>query len=639
MNGNQIRQAFLDYYRAKGHAILPSSPIVPENDPTTLFTGSGMQPMVPYLLGEVHPQGDRLADSQKCFRGEDIEDIGDNRHTTFFEMLGNWSLGSYWKQEQLSWLFHFLTKTVGLNPQHLYISVFSGSKTAGIPRDDEAILIWQQLFKNIGIEAKVVELVTQEQAASQGMQAGRIFTYDAAKNWWSRAGEPQNMPIGEPGGPDSEIFYCFDQVKHNPSFGSHCHPNCDCGRFMEICNSVFMAYKKTAKNRYQPLKQKNIDFGGGLERIAAAAANNPDVFTTDLCYPLIEHIENQARVSYADKAVELRIIADHMRGTVMMLAENILPSNKQQGYFVRRLIRRAIIQSENLHLPPGTLASFAPIVSQMFTSAYPEVTQKQDTIQEIINQEESKFRQALAAGKRRIQKDVDKLQTIFDPFQAAEVAFDYFQSYGVPLEVTYHQLTQLNPDLAQIDINQLEKEFEHLRKQHAQSSRDASTGMFKGGLADHSDTVVKYHTTTHLLHQALRDVLGKDIKQTGSNITNKRLRFDFTHPTKLTPDQRKKVEAIINQAISQDLPVTKTIEPKEQALKSGALAFFKEKYADQVSVYTIGNDPKSDWYSKELCGGPHVTSTGKIGTVRIIKETAVGAGTRRIYIQLADSPT
>lgn len=632
MTGNDIRTTYLDHMRSQGHAIVPSSPIVPENDPTTLFTGSGMQPMISYLLGEVHPLGDRLADSQKCFRSEDIEEVGNNRHTTFFEMLGNWSLGSYWKKEQLTWIYDYMINVVGLDPNRLYATYFSGSEADSIPADSEAVDILQAIFSGHGIDATVVILETEAQAAKSGMQGGRIFGYGAKKNWWSRAGVPENMPAGEPGGPDSEIFYEFSHIEHDPAYGDHCHPNCDCGRFMEIGNSVFMAYIKQDDGSFVDLPKKNIDFGGGLERIAAAANDDPDVFKTDLFWPLITHIESLAQASYTEQLASFRLIADHMRGAVMMISEGVLPANKQQGYFVRRLLRRCVLEAERLGLPEQTLHTFTPIVANLFQQAYPELAEQSNTVSRIIEAEEAKFRKAMRSGKRQLEKDLaDADLSDISLTSVAQMAFDYFQTYGVPLEVTYTELAQLSDAVSKLDLNSVEAAFQSLKREHATASRSAASGMFKGGLADHSEAIVKYHTATHLLQQALRDVLGDHVHQMGSNITGERLRFDFAHDMALTEDQKREVLAIVNEKILDDLPVTKSIEAKEEALASGALAFFKEAYPDRVSVYTIG-DPNGSWYSKELCGGPHVSSTGEIGAVTIKKEQSVGAGVRRLYL-------
>ncbi|MBI2010056.1 MAG: alanine--tRNA ligase [Candidatus Chisholmbacteria bacterium] len=623
MKADDIRQKYLNFFANRGHKIIPSSSLVPENDPTTLFTGSGMQPMLPYLLGEKHPLGNRIADSQKCFRAEDIEEVGDNRHTTFFEMLGNWSLGSYWKKEQLGWFFEFLTEVLNINPQSLYVTVFSGDPQNKIPRDGESVEIWQKLFSQKNIAASTVELVTEKQGYKHGMQDGRIFYYEAKKNWWSRSGVPQNMPSGEPGGPDSEVFFLFDEVKHDPKYGPHCHPNCNCGRFLEIGNSVFMAYQKQTDGSFKELPQQNVDFGGGLERLAAVTNHNPDVFQTDLFLPLLDKLETAADVSYQKEAPSLRRISDHFKCAVMMAADGVIPSNKDQGSVMRRLIRKAMISMRKISLnykDTTLIGELVQATATIYKHAYPQVLQQQKHIGDVMAQESQQFSTALDRGIKKLEslKEVD-----------GKVAFDLYQSYGLPLEMTEELLAQMGQ---RVDRHTFTEEF----KKHQAISRSGASKKFAGGLADHSAKVIRLHTATHLLHQALREVLGGEVRQEGSNITAARLRFDFSHHQSLSEDEIKKVELLVNQKVKENLPVHKTIASQDEALKSGALAFFKEKYPDKVSVYTIGKDPKTDWWSKELCGGPHVASTGKIGPVKIIKQQSVGGGIRRLYAELTD---
>jgi alanyl-tRNA synthetase len=631
MKPDQLRQAYLQFFVDRQHAVVPSSPLVPENDPTTLFTGSGMQPMMPYLLGEVHPKGTRIVDAQKCFRSQDIEEVGDNRHTTFFEMIGNWSLGDYFKKEQLEWFFSFLVDEVGLDPQRLYVTVFGGDQAIGIPQDDEAIEVWQQLFGAKGIKADFIA-----NAAEQGMQGGRIFAYPATKNWWSRAGVPQNMPVGEPGGPDSEVFYDFGaelKLHENSPFKDEvCHVNCDCGRFLEIGNNVFMTYQRTSQG-FEPLRQKNIDFGGGLERILAAQNNNPDVFTTDLFNPIIARLEHLSEKSYTDTQYThaFRIIADHLRAAVMLAADGVYPSNKEQGYFARRLLRRAIRYGKQLGIEVLFLGDLVPVISDIYASAYPEVSLQQAKIATIFHQEEEKFNKTIAKGLREFNKLAGQTLT-------AEVAFGLYETFGFPLELSLEEATREGIAIP-TDIDQ---QFMALKQHHAAASRTASAGTFKGGLADQSQNTIKYHTATHLLHAALRQVLGTHVQQKGSNITGERLRFDFSHTAPVTPEQQKQVQQLINEWITADVPVTKQILPKQVALDSGAIAFFIEKYPDEVSVYTIGQNPDGvagdiaqGWISKEFCGGPHVTHTGEIGKIELFKEQSASAGVRRIYVRLA----
>lgn len=613
---NEIRQAYLDFFTSlpRDHAEIPPAPIIPVNDATTLFTPFGMQQLVPYLKGEKHPQGTRVVDSQPSIRIDDIDEVGDNRHTTFFEMLGNWSLGDYFKREQLPWIFEFLTQVVGLNPSHLYVTVFEGNDI--VPRDEESITIWQDLFHS-------------QNPAKPGKEGfdphTKIYLYDAHKNWWSRAGTPDQMPVGEIGGPDSEVFYDFDpgettQIHRQSAYKDlNCHLNCDCGRFLEIGNSVFMEYIKKPDNSFKPLPAQNVDFGGGLERIAAAANNNPDVFTTDAFAPLITQLTTDSGKDYKGKhQPSMRIIADHLRAATFMIAGGVEPANKMQGYILRRLLRRSVLKAKQLGIPniPASFSHLTSFITRYYPEPFlPSIDQKH--LDSLIATETTKFEKTLNRGL----KELDKY-----PHITGKIAFDLLQTYGFPWELTL----EIAKDRGQnIDRAEFETEF----KSHQDRSRSATKGMFKGGLADHSDAILQFHTTTHLLHQALRQVLGDHVQQMGSNITGERLRFDFKHPEKLTDDQKTQIESIINHKIAENLPVHKTLEPKDQALQSGALAFFRETYPDTVSVYTIGHDPQQNWFSKELCGGPHVSSTGQISPVTIKKEESVGAGIRRIYIQ------
>lgn len=613
MTDSSVRTKYLQFFKQRDHEVIPSASLVPQNDPTTLFTGSGMQPLITYLLGEKHPKGRRLVDSQKCFRAEDIEEVGDNRHTTFFEMLGNWSLGDYFKQEQLSWFFEFLTGEIGLDPSRLYVTVFAGEPKHDIPKDDESVEIWKRLFKQKGIEAKAVMLGSEAQGYQIGMQGGRIFYYDAQKNWWSRAGIPENMPVGEPGGPDSEVFYDFG-TSHDPEFGPECHPNCDCGRFIEIGNSVFMEYKKT-ESGFEKLTQQNVDFGGGLERIMAAQNHNPDVFLTSLFKDIIQAIETGVGQPYeGEHRFPMRIIADHLKGATFMVAEGVEPGNKAQGYIVRRLIRRAVLKLHGFAIDNRDEVVKA-VIEQVFKT-YQDIylsLEQLESVTATIVQELEKFERTLKKGLKEFEK--------YDQIDG-KIAFDLLQTYGFPWELTM-ELAQEKGQ--QIDEQEFAKEFE----KHKERSRSSTAGIFKGGLADQSEQTTKLHTATHLLHAALRNQLGTSVRQEGSHITAERLRFDFSYPEPLTDEQIISLTKEINEKVKADLPVTKTIEKKDEALKSGAVAFFKEKYPEQVSVYTIGSD--SSIYSREFCGGPHVTSTGQIGTVTITKQKSIGAGKRRLY--------
>ncbi len=629
MNAQEIRKAYLDFFKQQGHSIIPRARIVPENDPTTLFTGSGMQPLIPYLLGEKHPHGNRLTDSQTCFRADDIDEIGDNRHTTFFEMLGNWSLGDYFKQEQLPWFFEFLTEVVKLDPAKLYVTCFIGDNKNNIPKDTESADIWQKLFKGKAIDATIAEIGSEADGYKRGMQPGeRIFYYDASKNWWSRVGKPENMPAGEPGGPDSEVFYDFG-TPHNTEFGEQCHPNCDCGRFLEIGNSVFMQYIKTNDGGFKELPQQNVDFGGGLERIAAAAINSPDVFKIDLIWPVIEELQKLSGKSYDDHVQAKRIIADHMRSAVFMAADGVTPSNKTQGYILRRLLRRAIRHGLELGIEHGLLEGVADTVLDIYKDAYPELLKNKDMVIQVLDREENSFRQTLKKGLQILERVAasnkdDKGQVLI----TGTLMFTMYDTYGFPIELTLEEVKRQGWILKPNWKEDFEKEVENQKER----SRTAAAGMFKGGLAEHSEQTIKYHTATHLMYKALRLVLGDHVEQRGSNITNERLRFDFNHPAKMTPQEIKKVEDIVNEQIAKDLPVTWKEMPTADALKTGARGHFGEKYGDTVKVYIMG--PPDSPYTMELCGGPHVEHTSTLGEAgkkfKIVKEESSAAGIRRI---------
>lgn len=639
---NQLRSLYLDFFAGKlaaaqpsvpmaAHAIVPSSPMVPENDPTTLFTGSGMQPMMPYLLGEKHPKGVRISDSQKCFRAEDIEEIGDNRHSTFFEMLGNWSLGDYFKREQLTWFFYFLTELVGLKPERLFVTVFGGNSELKVDRDDESVAIWQELFSKVGITATAIE-----NAKEKGMQGGRIFFYDEKKNWWSRAGVPANMPVGEPGGPDSEVFYDFGaelQLHENSPFKDEpCHVNCDCGRFLEIGNSVFMKYRKT-ETGFEELPQKNVDFGGGFERILAASQEERDVFNTAIFAPLMTTISQAAGQEYltSEHKASFRVIADHVRAAVMLISDGVFPGNKEQGYVVRRLIRRAVRHGKMLGIEQQFIAKLVAPMVELYADAYPTVVERQTVIEQALHQEEAKFLRTIAKGLKEFDKAPPVVTAEGEDKQSlsGELSFKLYETFGFPLELTIEE-AKLRGFVVPADIH---ASFTKAKTAHQDASRTATAGKFKGGLQDQSVITTKYHTATHLLHKALRQVLGDHVAQKGSNITVERLRFDFSHPEPITAEQLTQIESLVNQWIAADYPVTKTMMAKQAALDSGALAFFVEKYPDEVSVYTVGR-PGEDWISRELCGGPHVSHTGEIGQIEIVKEKAISAGIRRIYAML-----
>jgi alanyl-tRNA synthetase len=592
MTANELRQKYLDFFVSKGHKIIPPAPLIPENDPTTMFNSAGMQQLVPYILGQKHPQGTRLVDSQPSVRlqgiNDDIDEVGDNRHTTFFEMLGNWSLGDYFKKEQIPWIWEFLTQELKLSKTKLYVSVFAGTKD--IPADQESTTLWKSL----------------------GVPDNHIFKYGDTKNWWSRSGPPSEMPAGEPGGATSEIFYEFTQIKHDPKFGEVCHPNCDCGRFLEIGNCVFMEYKKEPNGTLSLLPSKNVDFGGGFERLLAATLNESDIFKTELFYPLIQELEKSASQKYQGHQSAMQITVDHLKSSTFLIAQGLEPSNKQQGYLLRRLIRRAIMKMRHLGIEDYSKVTHDIVkkISVTYSESYPE-TKDINKISAILLTEINRFEKTLTKGLR----EFNKLQEI-----SGQAAFNLLQTYGFPLEMTEELAKEKG---LSVDIDQFKKELE----KHSAKSRTASAGMFKGGLADTSATTTQYHTTTHLLHQAMRDVLGNHVQQSGSNITVERLRFDFTHQETLTNEQIQKITETINHKIAEDLPVAHQEMPYQEAVDAGALAFFRQKYPEQVTVYSIGD------YSKELCGGPHVTSTGKIGKIKVDKQKALGQGLRRVYLK------
>jgi len=621
MKISEVRSRFLRFYEERGHRIIPSASLVPENDQTTLFTGSGMQPMLPYLLGEEHPLGTRIVDSQKCFRGEDIDEVGDSRHTTFFEMLGNWSLGDYFKSEQLPWIFEFLTSSsVGLDidPNRLYVTIFAGDEENNLPRDTESASIWSKLFSNVGIIAKEAHMGSEEDASKRGIQTGeRIFYYSAKKNWWSRAGVPSNMPIGEPGGPDSEIFYEFTDVPHDSKYGEHCHPNCDCGRFLEIGNSVFMQYIKT-KDTFEKLPKENVDFGGGLERMSAVTENFSDIFEIDVFRSIIQFLEIKSGKQYQDKTFQksFRIVADHVRGALFMVSEGILPSNTEQGYFVRRLIRRAVRHADILGVEQGSLSSLVGIITSEYEDTYPLLRSTEKENESMIHAEEEKFRVTLERGLKEFEKISRGHSRV-----SGEDAFILFSTYGFPVELTQEMADEKGLG---VDREAFEKAF----KEHQNMSRKGAEKKFKGGLGDTSDMSVRYHTATHLLNAALRHVLGTHVEQRGSNITPERLRFDFSHPEKLTDDQKKAVELFVNEAIHAALPVQFEEMSLEEAHAIGAVGVFGDKYSNRVRVYTIGF--KDEPVSIEICGGPHVKNTQELGHFTILKEEASSAGVRRI---------
>ena len=620
MNTQEIRQKYLEFCQRNGHAIIERAPLILHNDPTTLFTGSGMQPLLPYLLGQDHPQGTKLADSQTCLRAQDIEDVGDNRHTTFFEMLGNWSMGEYFKRQQIEWFFEFLTEIVGLDPHKIYVSCFIGDEKNNIPRDDEAAQIWQEVFAKKGIEAKIVELDSAENGDKLGMQGGRIFFYNDKENWWSRGGGIDSTPIGDPCGPDSEVFYDFGEQHHDASFGQ-AHPASDSGRFMEIGNQVFMQYRRLDDGSFEPLARKNVDFGGGLERIAAAAIDSPDVFKISLLWPIIKKLESLSGKEYATHTASMRVIADHLRAAVFLAVDSCVPSNKEQGYVMRRLLRRAIRYSFGLGIEQNFLQEVVPVIADLYEADFPEVKENREQIIAVLVKEEKAFRQTLRKGLRQMQHYIDDGLT-------GEELFTLYDTFGFPVELSTEEAYKQGIKLS----DNWRAEFDAKMAEQRQRSKTARKGQFHGGLEGTEPIHLKYHTATHLLGAALRKVLNApDLQQHGSNITAERLRFDFNHD-KLTPEEKQAVEDQVNAWIDADLPVSFAVYPTDEALKMGAIGAFGERYSDEVKVYSIGEG--DNIVSFEVCGGPHVEHTGVLAEggkrFKITKEESSSAGIRRI---------
>ncbi|MBF8250333.1 MAG: alanyl-tRNA synthetase AlaRS, alanyl-tRNA synthetase, partial [Candidatus Levybacteria bacterium] len=612
MTALKIIEKYIDFFEKRGHKRIPNAPLVPQNDPTTLFTSSGMQPLVPYLLGEAHPMGKKLVNVQNSFRAVDIEEVGDNRHTTFFRMLGNWSLGDYFKKEQLPWIWEFVTRELGIPANKLYVTVFKGYKS--IPKDTESEKIWTEILTKEGLNSKE-----------------RIFFYDT-QNWWSRAGEPDKMPAGEPGGPDSEIFFDFG-TPHTTEYGRECHPNCRCGRFLEIVNSVFMEYSSFAstfvktsadkkgtdgrsKNTFIKLPQRNVDHGAGVERLLAAVENKQDIFQTSLFAPIINLIKSNTKKNYQDNLKEMRIIADHLAGSIFIIAAGTTPSNKDHGYILRRLIRRVL---DNFYKLGGT--NISPVLEKIVeqygkTDNY--LMEKFENIKNTVLEEEQKYKNTLANAKEFILKKYktgDELKGVTEI--SSEDAFILYSTHG------------LSPtQIKSLGYAFNDQEFAEKMKAHQALSKKGAEQKFKGGLADHSEATIMGHTATHLLHKALRDLLGNHVHQTGSNITSERVRFDFSFDRNLTPDELKKIENTVNEKIKENLPVHFEMLTLAKAKEIGAIGLFDEKYGQTVKVYFVGD------YSVEFCGGPHVAFTSKIKSFRIIKQENIGKGNRRIYAKV-----
>lgn len=578
MKAIEIRNKFLEFFKKHNHNIIPSAPLIPENDPSVLFTTAGMQPLVPYLLGEKHPAGKRIADYQKCVRTVDIDSVGDNRHLTYFEMLGNWSLGDYFKEEAIAMSYEFLTKELGINPEKLSVTCFAGDEDA--PRDMEAFNAWKKA----------------------GIPEERIYFYGKKENWWI-AGEEG------PCGPDTEMF--LDTGK--PACSDNCQPSCDCGKYVEIWNNVFMEYYKS-KNGITKLKQRNVDTGLGLERMAMLLQKVETPFDTELFKPVMDKLKELEKV---DDIKSRRIVAEHLRSSIMIICDGGRPSNIDRGYVLRRLIRRMTRHLSKLQIDLAQLGNLIDLTIDNLNEMYPELKEKKEIIKTVIIEEKDKFTKTLGHGEKEFEKVIAKLKQENKKIIDGQTIFKLYETYGFPPEIT--------ADLAREQGFEIDTtEFDTLFKQHQEKSRLGSEQKFKGGLAEQNEITTAYHTATHLLHKALRIVLGDHVKQSGSNITTERLRFDFSHPEKMTPEQLKQVEEIVNEQIKRDLPVISEEMSLEDAKKSGAIGLFENKYGDVVKVYTIGD------FSKEICGGPHVKHTGELGYFKIKKEESSSAGIRRI---------
>ncbi len=588
ITANELRKKFIDFFVSRGHAQISGASVIPENDPTVLFTTAGMHPLVPYILGQPHPAGRRLTDYQKCIRTGDIDSVGDPSHLTCFEMLGNWSLGDYFKKEMIPWSYEFLTKELGIDQEKLSVTVFAGED--GIPRDEETAQIWH----------------------SMGIPYERIFFLPREDNWWGPAGETG------PCGPDSEMF--IDTGR--PACGPDCKPGCHCGKYFEVWNDVFMQYKKTADGKFVEMERKCIDTGMGIERTIAILQGKKSVYDTEVMQPILKKIQELSGIAYGQEEktdVSMRIVADHIRTSTFILGDQrgCTPSNVGQGYILRRLIRRAVRNGKHLGIEGPFLAKVAQVVIDLYGEPYPELIENKEKVFNELTQEENKFSETLEKGEKQFEKMTYFLEKQGVKEIAGGSAFKLYDTYGFPIELTKELAAEKG---FTVDV----KGFEEAFAKHQDLSRTAVAGQFKSGLGDHSEQTTALHTATHMLQAALRRVLGDHVQQKGSNITPERLRFDFTHNEKMTPEQIKQVEDIVNEEIAKDLKVTVETMTPEQAHKEGAMAFFSSKYGEQVTVYSIGD------FSKEVCAGPHVEHTGDMGHFHILKEESSSAGVRRI---------
>ena len=585
MKAIEIRNKYLNFFKNHGHRVIPSAPLIPENDPSVLFTTAGMQPLVPYLLGEKHPEGTRLTDYQKCLRTNDIDEVGDNRHLTYFEMLGNWSLGDYFKEESVAMSFDFLTKELGIPVEKLSVTCFAGDEDA--PRDTVTAECWKKA----------------------GIPEERIYFYGKDDNWWI-AGEEG------PCGPDTEMFY--DTGK--PACSPNCQPSCDCGKYVEIWNNVFMEYYKTKEGKYEKLKQHNVDTGLGLERMTMLLQGKETPFDTEIFAPIMEKLQELAKVNNIESR---RIVTEHLRASMMVISDGGRPSNIDRGYVLRKLIRRMSRHLNKLQIDLSELSNLIDLDIDVLKEMYPELEKNRNIIKQVIIEEKDKFMKTLVHGEREFEKALNKSKAENKNVIDGQTIFKLYETYGFPPEIT--------ADLAAEQGFKIDNtEFEKLFKEHQEKSRMGSEQKFKGGLAEQNEKTIAYHTATHLLHKALQIVLGEHAKQKGSNITTERLRFDFSHPEKMTKEQLQKVEDIVNEQIERDLPVTCEEMTLEEAKASGATGLFESKYGEKVKVYTIGD------FSKEICGGPHVKHTGELGHFKIKKEESSSAGVRRIKAILSE---
>lgn len=584
MTASELRKAYIEFFRDRGHAVIKSAPLVPENDPTVLFTTAGMHPLVPYLMGGKHPQGKRLVNCQKCLRTGDIDEVGDTTHLTFFEMLGNWSLGDYFKAEAIRLSYEFLTGVLQIPVESLWVSCFAGDEDA--PRDDDAANAWKEL----------------------GVPEERIVFLGKADNWWG--------PVGETGpcGPDTEMFV----ERETPPCGPDCGVGCSCGKYVEIWNDVFMQYNRSADGRYEPLEQKNVDTGMGLERVASILQGKTSCYETELFAGIFGTIEELSGIERPMESRSGRIVAEHLRAATFLMADGVRPGNVDQAYVLRRLIRRAIREGRRLGMKESFTATVADTVIRDYGEHYPELVRCREDIRQELTGEEEQFASTLERGTREFNKLISSFpEHVEKKIISGRKAFHLYETYGFPLEL----MTEMAAEQG-FEVDR--KGFEKAYKKHQAKSREGARQKFKGGLVEQSERTTALHTATHLLHEALRRVLGDHVQQAGSNINADRLRFDFTHPSKMTREQIDEVEAMVNDVIERDLRIVRDETTLEEARRQGAIGLFEDRYGDRVTVYRVGD------FSMEVCGGPHVERTGSLGRFKVVKEQSSSRGVRRI---------